>query len=74
MTDPIQALATLRERGFTEGQWVFDVRAGRCQIETLSADSVILTAESGQPLNAGTATDFLESYQKGGIRQGEDDP
>ncbi len=73
MTDPIQALATLREQGFTEGQWVTDVRAGQCQIETLSAGSVILTAESGHPLDAGTAADFLKSCQKGGVRQGEGD-
>lgn len=73
MTDPIQALATLREHGFAEGQWVIDVRAGRCHIETLSAGSVILTTESGQALDAGTAADFLESYQNGGIRQGEGD-
>lgn len=70
--DPIQALARLRERGFKEGLTVRDVRAGTCEIETLTASSVILTAETGQPLNAGTAADFLDAIETGSIQRGDD--
>lgn len=68
MTDPEEALVECRELGLTEGQWVTDVRAGPCQITSLSATSVTLIAESGTPLDAGTAADFLESYHEESIR------
>lgn len=68
---PEQALAECRELGLTEGTRVHDVRAGTCRITTLEAQNVILTAESGTPLDAGTAADLLESYHDESIQIGE---
>jgi hypothetical protein len=47
--DPDQALERCREAGFEEGAWIHDVRAGDCQITTLSASVVVLACENGQP-------------------------
>lgn len=70
MTDPEEALTECHELGLTEGTRVTDVRAGACQISTLTATSVILTAESGTPLDAGDADDFLTAYHNGSIQKG----
>lgn len=71
---PEKALKACRDAGLTEGERITDVRAGPCQITTLEAHNVILTAKSGQRLDAGDATDLWESYQDGSIRLDEDAP
>ncbi|WP_248910547.1 hypothetical protein [Halocatena marina] len=65
---PEQALERCRAAGFSEGTWCCDVRAGRCQLETLSRQIVTFTTEHGQTLAIGDATDLYDSYQNGGIQ------
>ncbi len=72
--NPEEALKKLRAAGIREEKWVKDVRAGRCQITSLTATSVILVPESGQPLDAGDATDLWDAYQNGSICPLDEDP
>lgn len=72
MADPEDALDACRDAGFREGAWCHDVRAGRVRLDTLSADTVVFVSEQGIPLDAGDATDLLESYQNNSIQP--DDP
>jgi hypothetical protein len=74
MTDPDHALKRCREIGLKEGAWIRDVRAGDCQITTLSASVVVLACENGQPAALDGAEVLLESYRNGGIRLGKNDP
>ncbi len=74
MTDPEDALDACRKAGLREGQWVSDVRAGRCRITTLTATTVTLVPESGQPLDAGDAADLWKSYRRGSISPVDEDP
>jgi hypothetical protein len=74
MTDPEHALSVCRDLGFREGAWIHDVRAGDCQITTLSASVVICATESGEPLALGGADVLLDSYHDDSIRLEEDKP
>lgn len=67
MDDPEDALNACRDAGLCEGEWIIDVRAGRCQITTLTATTVTLVPESGQPLDAGDAADLWKFYQRESI-------
>lgn len=67
-TDPKNALAACRKIGFSEGAWVTDVRAGDCQITTLTASVVILICKNGQPLALDGADELLASYRNDSIR------
>jgi hypothetical protein len=74
VTDPDHALAICRDIGFAEGAWIYDVRAGCCQITTLTASVVILVCENGQPLALDGADVLLDSYRDDSIRLEEDEP
>ena len=67
MTTPQQALEACRDAGFREGEWVRDVRAGRCRIETLTPTLVRFATEDGQPLALDGACVLLKSYHNGSI-------
>lgn len=70
MTDPQQALDACRQAGLTEGQWVEDVRAGRCQITEMTTTAVTVTTDDGQPIAIAT-TELYDSYQNGSLQLAE---
>lgn len=74
MDDPEAALDACRQAGFQERQWCHDVRAGRVQIDILTADTVVFVTESGTPLEMGDATNLWESYQNGSIHPVGEEP
>lgn len=61
------ALDACRDAGFIEEEWCHDVRAGRVQLDVLTADTVVFVSEAGTPLDMGDATNLWESYQNGSI-------
>lgn len=71
---PEEALDRLRETGLRKGVYVTDIRAGRCEITSLTTHKVTLTTESGRgnELYAGDAAVFLECYEKGSIQLVDD--
>lgn len=73
MPNPEDALEQLREEGLQEGVSVNDIRAGECEITTLTASTVILTTGGEQPLDAGNAAQLLKAYQDGSIQLDEDE-
>jgi hypothetical protein len=71
VTDPEHALSVLRAIGFSEGAWIHDVRAGKCQITTLNASRVICACKNGQALALDSAVELLESYRNDSIQLAE---
>lgn len=67
------ALATCRDIGLVEGACIHDVRAGHCQITTVTASVVIVACEDGQPVVLDGAAELLAAYHNDSIRLGECD-
>lgn len=68
-TDPAHALEGCREYGLTEGegQWIYDLRAGYLQLQTLSPTYVTAVSESGQFIVIGTAVDLYNMCRSNSI-------
>lgn len=66
--DDEHALSVCRKIGFEEGEWIYDVRAGKCQIMTLSESVVVFACADGQSVALAGASELLSSYRNDSIR------